>query len=176
MWSIRAEYRRDLEGPGQTALVNVTAGPQARGRGRRLGGVAPGVLVVISAGGVLGALARHGLDVAFPHGPSGFPWATFAINVTGCALIGALMAAIDRLGAHRLVRAFLGVGVLGGFTTFATHIVHAQQALAAGAAAVALVYLAATLIVAVAATWAGSAVTSTAIRLLARTGPAVRRR
>lgn len=37
-----------------------------------------GVLSVISVGGVLGALARHGLGVVFPHDVAGFPWATWA--------------------------------------------------------------------------------------------------
>src|SRR5690606_18504892 len=54
---------------------------------------------VISLGGVLGALACHGLEVAFPHPPGGFPWATFATNVTGCLLIGVLMAVITEFWA-----------------------------------------------------------------------------
>ncbi len=85
---------------------------------RELAGASLGILLAISVGGVLGALARYGLGVAFPHGAAGFPWATFAVNVTGCGLTGVLMVCIDQLGAHRLVRPFLGVGVLGGFTTF----------------------------------------------------------
>ncbi|MFN2496095.1 MAG: CrcB family protein, partial [Pseudonocardiaceae bacterium] len=46
------------------------------------------VLAVISLGGMLGALGRYGLGVAFPHSAVEFPWATFVVNVTGCALIG----------------------------------------------------------------------------------------
>ena len=48
---------------------------------RRHRGTPWSVLAVISAGGVLGALARYGLGVAFPAGPGRFPWATFGINV-----------------------------------------------------------------------------------------------
>ncbi|MBM0229681.1 CrcB family protein, partial [Micromonospora sp. ATA51] len=103
------------------------------------------VLGAIAAGGVLGALARAGIQAAFPHPPTGFPWATFGINVTGCLLIGALMAVLRARPAHPLVRPFLGVGVLGGFTTFSAYAVDAQRAVAAGAAGTALAYLAATL-------------------------------
>ena len=48
--------------------------------------------------------------------------------------------------AHPLVRPFLGVGVLGGFTTFSTFAVDAQQLLAGGRLGVALGYLAATVL------------------------------
>lgn len=114
-------------------------------------------LGVISAGGVLGALARYGLSVAFPHSPGSFAWATFAINVAGCALIGALMVAVtETWQAHRLVRPFLGVGVLGGFTTFSTYIVDIQHALAAGVPRTALTYLAGTVVTALAAVYLGA--------------------
>ncbi|MFE9955350.1 CrcB family protein [Micromonospora sp. NPDC005299] len=123
------------------------------------------VLGAIAAGGVLGALARAGLQAAFPHPPTGFPSATFGINVAGCLLIGALMAVLTARPAGPLVRPFLGVGVLGGFTTFSTYAVDAQRAIAAGAPGIALAYLAATLAGALLAVWAGDAVAG---RLLAR--------
>lgn len=125
------------------------------------------VLGVIAAGGVLGALARAGLQAAFPHPPTGFPWATFGINLGGCLLIGALMAVLTARPPGPLVRPFLGVGVLGGFTTFSTYAVDAQRAIAAGAPGTALAYLAATLAGALLAVWAGDAVAG---RLLARAG------
>jgi CrcB protein len=119
------------------------------------------VLAAISAGGVLGALARDGVATALPHPASGFAWSTFLINVTGCLLIGALMVFVTEVAPHRrLVRPFLGVGVLGGYTTFSTYVVDIHRAAAAGAAGTALVYLAATLISAVLAVWVGHAVMS----------------
>jgi CrcB protein len=123
------------------------------------------VLGVISAGGVVGALARYGLGTAFPHAGTGFPWATFGINVSGCLLIGVLMVLIaDVWPAHRLLRPFLGTGVLGGYTTFSTYIVDTQHLLAAGAARTALAYLAGTLIAALAAVQTGATLTRLAIR------------
>ncbi|NKZ09075.1 fluoride efflux transporter FluC [Actinomadura latina] len=122
-------------------------------------------LGAISAGGVLGALARYGLSSAFPYGPGEFPWPVFWINVSGCLLIGALMVLITEVRrAHRLVRPFLGVGVLGGFTTFSTYTVDVQRAVAHGAPRIGLAYLALTLAAALAAVLAGVRLTRSLIR------------
>jgi CrcB protein len=136
--------------------------PQQRSELRR----APwAVLGTISAGGVLGALARYGVAEA----ASGSVWATFAINVAGCLLIGVLMVLItERLDAHRLVRPFLGVGVLGGFTTFSTYVVDAQGLIQDGDPRTALLYLAATPLVALVAVYVGVLFTRRATR---RTAP-----
>jgi CrcB protein len=106
------------------------------------------VLAAVASGGALGALARYGISVAWPHDPGTFPWSTWTINVTGCFLIGVLMA----VTSHRLLRPFLATGVLGGFTTFSTWAVDVQRA----PAGVALLNLAATLIGALLAVWVGS--------------------
>ncbi len=122
------------------------------------------VLAAVSAGGAIGALARYGLGVAFPHAKGDFPWATFGINVTGCLLIGALMVLIAEVWpARRLVRPFVGTGVLGGYTTFSTYIVDFQQLIAAGRLAVAFAYLSGTVISALAAVYAGGAITKLAL-------------
>ncbi|MGN9840251.1 fluoride efflux transporter FluC [Nonomuraea sp. H19] len=114
------------------------------------------VLAAIAAGGALGALARYGVQSALPAGPAGFPWATFWINVSGCLLIGVLMVMITEVRqAHRLTRPFLGVGVLGGYTTFSAYVVDIQRVLAAGAPVTALAYLAGTMAAALAAVVAG---------------------
>jgi CrcB protein len=126
---------------------------------RELGAHPAAVLGTIAAGGVLGALARAGLQAAFPHGPRDFPWATFGVNVSGCLLIGVLMALLGRARTARpLVRPFLGVGVLGGFTTFSAYVVDVQQAVTAGAAGTALAYLAATMVGGLVAVGVGDAV------------------
>jgi fluoride exporter len=122
------------------------------------------VLAAIAVGGALGSLARYGLGVAFPPGQTGFPWATFGINVLGSLLIGVLMVLVVEVWeAHPLVRPFLGVGILGGFTTFSTYVVDAQRLVDAGAAGKALAYLAATLAAAVVAVYVGLTITRTAV-------------
>lgn len=100
------------------------------------------VLGAIAVGGGLGALARYGMALAFPAGR--FPWATFVTNVTGCFLIGVLMVLVA--GAHRLVRPFLGVGFLGGFTTFSTYALEFNSLLRTGQVGTAVLYLFGTLV------------------------------
>ncbi|MGW0803943.1 fluoride efflux transporter CrcB [Nonomuraea sp. NPDC002799] len=115
------------------------------------------MVAVIAAGGALGALARHGVQTVLPAGPADFPWGTFWVNVSGCLLIGILMVAVTEVWrAHRLVRPFLGVGVLGGYTTFSAYAVEIQRVAGAGAPLTALAYLAATLVAALAAVAAGT--------------------
>ena len=105
------------------------------------------VLGVIGLGGGFGALARYGLALLLPGRPGGFPWATFTANVLGCLLIGVLMVLITEVwSAHRLVRPFLGVGILGGFTTFSTYAVEIRGLIQPGTVRLAFVYLAGTLI------------------------------
>ena len=109
---------------------------------------------VVAAGGVLGALARYAIGVAWPHAPAAFPWSTWTINVTGCFLIGVLVTSLDRWRPHqRYTRPFLGTGFLAGYTTFSTAIVDLQHA----APGVAIVYLGASVVGALVAVWAGSA-------------------
>ncbi len=129
----------------------------------------PAVLAAIAAGGVLGAEARYGLSVLIPHQPGQWPMATWLINVSGCFLIGILMVVITELTSpHRLVRPFLGVGVLGGYTTFSTAMVDVQQMALAGHGGAALGYLIATVTAAVAAAFAGVTLTRTGAALWLR--------
>jgi fluoride exporter len=119
------------------------------------------VLAAISAGGVLGAVSRYGIGVAWPHDLRAFAWSTWTINVTGCLLIGVLMVLIaHHWPRRRLIRPFWGVGVLGGYTTFSTASVDVLRA----APATALLYLGMTLIGALLAVWAGTAATEAVLR------------
>ncbi|WP_200862919.1 fluoride efflux transporter CrcB [Amycolatopsis orientalis] len=115
---------------------------------------------MIALGGGLGALARYGLAQALPAAPGGFPWATFWTNVAGCFLIGVLMVLVtEAWSAHRLVRPFLGVGVLGGFTTFSTYAVEARNLLRPDTVPLAFAYLGGTLAAALLAVLLGHAIT-----------------
>lgn len=100
------------------------------------------VPAAIALGGALGALARYGLSAAVPHAPGAFAWSTALVNVSGCFLIGVLMVLVTGVWPElRLLRPFLGTGVLGGYTTFSTHVIDVQRMLAADAPATALLYL-----------------------------------
>ncbi|WP_017595232.1 fluoride efflux transporter CrcB [Nocardiopsis potens] len=129
-----------------------------RGQARELPDAPWAVLSVIAAGGAIGGAARYAASVLLPTAPGEFPVATFLVNVSGCLLIGVLMVLVARSGPRlRLLRPFLGVGVLGGYTTFSTYVIDAQGLLDAERAATALVYLGGTLLCALAAVWAGTA-------------------
>ncbi|WP_084678468.1 fluoride efflux transporter CrcB [Actinopolymorpha alba] len=113
--------------------------------------------LVIAIGGALGALARYGLTLRIPHGSRGFPWSTFLTNVSGCFAIGILMVVILDLPApHRLLRPFVGIGILGGFTTFSTYAIETRQLLQVGEPATAAAYLFGTLAAALLAVWCGA--------------------
>jgi CrcB protein len=98
-------------------------------------------------GGVLGALARWGVAEALPSPTGGWPWATLLVNVTGCALIGVLLAVLlARFPAHPWLRPFLVTGVLGGYTTFSTFAVDVVRLVDGGAVGTAVGYLAASVL------------------------------
>lgn len=117
-------------------------------------------MLAVAAGGVVGAEARYLVSLLIPHPATGFPWSTFAINTAGCLLIGVLMVCVTEIWtAHPLVRPFLGVGILGGFTTFSTYALDIVVLAQHRAVALALLYLVLTPIAAVAAAWLGVYVT-----------------
>jgi fluoride exporter len=105
------------------------------------------LVLATAIGGILGAEGRYGLDLAVPHAAHQFPWSTVVINASGCLLIGALTVVLLELTSpHRLMRPFLGVGVLGGYTTYSTFAVDAQRLVLAHRPLVALGYVLVTLI------------------------------
>ena len=108
-------------------------------------------LLAVFAGGCVGALGRAGLAEALPHHAGRWPWATFAVNIAGAALLGwAITRHDERLPPSLLSRPFVGTGFCGALTTFSTLQVellrmpaglagaYAAASLAAGFAAVVL--------------------------------------
>jgi CrcB protein len=80
------------------------------------------VVAGVAIGGMFGAISRYGLDRVIEHrGGATFPWSTFVINVTGCLVVGFVIAAlVDRGSSPEWLRAGLVVGFCGGYTTFST--------------------------------------------------------
>jgi CrcB protein len=112
------------------------------------------VVGTVALGGILGAEARYGLSRALPHRPDGFPWSTLLVNVTGCLLIGVVMATLLHLPRpHRLARPFLGTGILGGYTTYSTFAVEVQHLVRHHRLAAASGYLVATVLGCTVAVW-----------------------
>ncbi len=78
-------------------------------------------LAAIFAGGAVGALARTGISQLFQTGPADWPWAIFAINITGAFILGCFVTQLqERLPLSTYRRPFIGTGLCGAFTTFST--------------------------------------------------------
>lgn len=78
-------------------------------------------LFLVMLGGALGAGARYALSqLMAARIATSFPWATFSANVLGSLAMGILMGWLARGGGSETARLFVGVGLLGGFTTFSS--------------------------------------------------------
>ena len=107
-----------------------------------------GLLAVVAAGGVLGSLARYAVGLALPHEAGSFAWSTFLVNVTGSLAMGVLVVWVLSLARpHPWLRPFLGVGVLGGWTTFSSYALDLHAMVQAGQGLVAAAYLVGSLVV-----------------------------
>jgi len=125
----------------------------------------PGALVWVGLGGVVGTAARYGLALAVPVPSGGWPWPTFAVNVAGAFLLGALLEVLARAGRdtgwRRGIRLLAGTGFCGSLTTYSTFAVESDLLVRDHATGAAIAYLAASLIVGIAATASGIASAAT---------------
>src|SRR3954471_24949919 len=89
----------------------------------------------VALGGALGALARYGVASAIGKRLGGFPVATLVINVTGCAVIGFFLAAVNGRwsGIHEGWSYLLPIGFVGAYTTFSTYEYEMARLLEVGA-------------------------------------------
>jgi fluoride exporter len=116
-------------------------------------GLSAAVLVAIALGGALGTVARFLLDTTFSDSATHFPTTTLLINLSGSLAIGLLVPLVDNF-AHRgasskgapLLRPFLIVGLLGGWTTYSTLAVDAVVLAKDGHAAAGVLSLVATVV------------------------------
>jgi fluoride exporter len=113
---------------------------------------------LVGAGGAIGAMGRFGLGLLGAQWGSGaLPVATLVTNILGSLLMGILMAvSIRELNAiDPSVRLFLGVGVLGGFTTFSAFSLETFQMIQRGAVGLAIAYALASVVISVTALFVG---------------------
>jgi CrcB protein len=105
-------------------------------------------LAAVAMGGGIGATLRYELELHLAHPtPPAFPGVTLAINLAGAFLLGALMTlTLEHWPPTRFVRPFAAVGILGGFTTFATFAVETDRLVGAHLPGVALAYVAISLV------------------------------
>ncbi len=112
-------------------------------------------MLLVALGGAVGASARYGVGLAAARlfGP-GFPWGTLTVNVLGGLAMGVLIGAF---GHDRAKVLLLGVGVLGGFTTFSAFSLETALMIERGALATAGAYAGGSVLASVAALFAGLA-------------------
>src|SRR5690625_4584402 len=115
-------------------------------------------ILLVGCGGVAGSVARYLGNgwLTRPAGSGGFPWGSFAGNISGCLLIG-LLAGLGARSGGRGVEAgvFLFAGLLGGFTTFSAFGLEAVDLMASGQAATAGIYVLASVAAGLLAVWVG---------------------
>lgn len=115
--------------------------------------------LLVAIGGGLGAMARYGLGLAVGRLAPGaaWPWATLTANVAGGLLMGLLVGWLAlRAGAgQESIRLFAAVGVLGGFTTFSAFSLEAALMIERRQLAMAGGYVAASVVLSIAALFIG---------------------
>ena len=113
-------------------------------------------LLLVAAGGAAGAVARYGLGVQASRafGPA-WPYGTLIVNVVGGLLMGLLAGSV--WGGQERLRLLLGVGLLGGFTTFSAFSLETARMIEDRAYGQAGLYAVGSVVLSVAALFAGLA-------------------
>jgi CrcB protein len=115
-------------------------------------------VLLVALGGALGSVARYGVNVWTARAFGlGFPWGTLTVNVVGGLVMGLAAALLALKGGSQDLRLFLMTGVLGGFTTFSAFSLDAVFLWERGEAGLAVTYVAASVVVSIAALVAGLA-------------------
>jgi len=123
-------------------------------------------LLLVAAGGAIGAGSRHLVNVAALRlFGSGLPVATLFVNVLGGFLMGLLAGwlALRATGGGQNARLFLGTGVLGGFTTFSAFSLDAVALWERGAVGASIGYVLASVVLSILALLAGLALARSAL-------------
>jgi CrcB protein len=115
------------------------------------------ILLAVASGGAIGSLLRYFVAGAIQSAAwPGYPWGIFVVNISG----GLAMGIIVELAALRLsmspeLRAFLTVGILGGYTTFSTFSLDSVLPIQRGAYASAAAYIVGSTVLSILALFAG---------------------
>ena len=120
-------------------------------------------LLLVALGGAIGSALRHLTNIAGLRllGP-GFPWGTFAVNIAGSFAMGLLVELLARrFGASEGLRLFLATGILGGYTTFSAFSLDTIVMAERGEVGMAMLYVAASVGLALIALIAGLALART---------------
>lgn len=118
--------------------------------------IQPFHLLLVMIGGGMGAglrylFGRWAFGLFGPH----FPWGTLGVNIIGSFAMGLLAGILARTGGSEQLRLFIGVGILGGFTTFSAFSLELYEMIIRGNMGAAFAYLSFSLLAGVSALWLG---------------------
>lgn len=114
------------------------------------------ILLAIGMGSFIGGISRYLMTLFIQNKfLSAFPYGTFVVNITGCFLIGIVYALSEKGNINAEWRIFLATGILGGFTTFSSFSNESVSMLRDGQYWHAFAYVGFSVIVGLAATFAG---------------------
>lgn len=115
-------------------------------------------VIAVALGGAMGSVSRHFMNTGISAVmKTPFPWGIIAVNVLGCFIMGVLVAVFAGASNPSYdLRAFLTVGFLGGFTTFSAFSLDAMNLWTAGDMKGFALYVAGSVVLSIAAVFAGS--------------------
>ena len=116
-----------------------------------------GTVLWVALGGAIGSALRFGVSEAVRRVPAlgGLPWATLLVNVGGSLLIGWFLRWSATADSTPQMRAFVTIGICGGFTTFSAFAAENLALLQAGHPARALLHATASVVLSVGAVFVG---------------------
>jgi CrcB protein len=111
----------------------------------------------VGAGGFLGAVARYAVGGWMTRRFGlGFPYGTFVINISGCFVLGLMLAVLDtRIALPSQLRLLGPIGFVGAYTTFSTFEYETLRSVQEGRSGLAMVYVALSVMLGYLAAWAG---------------------
>jgi fluoride exporter len=159
-----------MDRPGDDSHVELPTDPDATAAASRPLHLQPSALGWVFAGGVVGTALRFEVEDLLPHDGSGWPWATFLINLVGAFILGALLEGLARLGDdvgwRQRARLCAGTGGCGAFTTYSTLALEAVMLV--GHASIAIGYGVLSVVGGVVTAWLGIVVAAGVHRRRAR--------
>ncbi len=124
-------------------------------------------VALVGIGGAAGTLTRYSLGRLAPVAAGTFPTTTFTINVTGAFVLGLLLGVLARARpSDHVWRPLLGVGFLGGYTTFSTFAVETTQLVRSHDGGLAVAYVVASVAVGLLAARLGELATGAPLAMI----------